>query len=176
MDNNLYSISYPQKFISCLICYESLETYYKLYQLHRNFDDKNKGEFIIDEKNFIVKRSEKYSISRPNYKSEFSKLNNESNIENYFQEDKIKRGRKPSHQNMSNLKLKFDSKSYLKNFYVQKCICFASMHPFFMEFRKILKTIYLFSKAGRVIKPLEKIIESLILEVPAPPRGIWKVS
>jgi len=45
-----------------------------------------------------------------------------------------------------------------------------------MEFGRILKTIYMFSKVGRVKKPLEKIIESLIIEVPAPPRGIWKVN
>jgi hypothetical protein len=69
-----------------------------------------------------------------------------------------------------------DSNSKLRNFYVPKCIAFVSLYPFYIEHSKILKTIYGFTRAGKAKKPLEKIIESLIIEVPVPPRGIYKVN
>lgn len=66
-------------------------------------------------------------------------------------------------------------KSRLKNLYVPKCICVVSLYPYYLEFSKILKTIFKYSKSGRLKKPIEKIIENLVVEVPIPPRGIYAV-
>ena len=32
LDNNYYNINYPQKYLSCLICYENVSEYKKLYE------------------------------------------------------------------------------------------------------------------------------------------------
>jgi hypothetical protein len=65
--------------------------------------------------------------------------------------------------------------SKYKNYWAPKCICIVSVYPFFIEFSKILKTIYKFSRSSKVKKPIEKIIENLVIEVPVPPRGCYSV-
>ena len=140
-----------------------------------------KDLYVMDENMNIIRKSDKYSMSRLSYSTvnlRSSKVIGEV-VEpeaKYIEEDmaSVKSFRTNNSKSMNQFIL--DSKSKFKNLYVQKCICLASLYPFFMELGKILKTIYLFSKNSRVLKPLEKIIESLIIEVPAPPRGIWKVN
>lgn len=88
-----------------------------------------------------------------------------------------------SSRNSNNLrdstKIKFlfqtGSTSKYKNYWAPKCICIVSVYPFFIEFSKILKTIYKFSRSTKVKKPIEKIIENLVIEVPVPPRGCYSV-
>ncbi len=65
--------------------------------------------------------------------------------------------------------------SSIRNYYVPKCICLISVYPFFVESAKILNTIHKFSRTKRLKKPIERIIENLIIEVPVPPRGLYKV-
>lgn len=66
-------------------------------------------------------------------------------------------------------------KTRLRNYYAPKCICLISVYPFLLEFGKILKTIYKYSRSLKLKKPLEKIIENLVIEVPLPPRGLYSV-
>ena len=67
LDNNFYSISYPQKFVSCLIFYESLDIYHKVYQKHKNFDEDTKDLYILDENKKIIRKSDRYILSRLSY-------------------------------------------------------------------------------------------------------------
>lgn len=63
-----------------------------------------------------------------------------------------------------------------KYYYAPKCICIVSVNPFFNQYSKILNSILSFSQKNiKTIKPLEKIIDNLVLEVPLPPRGLIKV-
>jgi len=73
LDNNFYSISYPQKFISCLIFYESLDIYHKLYQKYKNFDEDTKDIYILDENKKIIRKSDRYFLSRLSYNTGNSK-------------------------------------------------------------------------------------------------------
>lgn len=68
-------------------------------------------------------------------------------------------------------------KSIFKNYYAPKVICLVSLYPFFWEHSKILKSIYKFTtnRSGKIKKPIEKIIENLVFEVPVPPRGVYQV-
>ncbi len=68
-----------------------------------------------------------------------------------------------------------NSNAKYKNYYAPKCICIISVYPFFIEFSKILKTMYKFSRSLKLKKPVEKIIENLVIEVPVPPRGYMSV-
>ena len=167
-----------------MIFYESLETYGKVYQKYKNFDEDTKDLYILDENKKIIRKTDKYSSSRLSYNAAlhlktFKSAEEDGKSDRKFFDDDLTSNKslRISYLNSSKINfIKLDTKSKNKNLYAPKCICLASLYPFFMEFNKILKTIHLFSKVGRVKKPLEKIIESLIIEVPAPPRGIWKVN
>ena len=66
----------------------------------------------------------------------------------------------------------------LGNFYIPKCICLVSIHPYIKLFEKILSNVYTYStKTERVGTniPLEKIITNLIIEVPVSPRGLYSI-
>ena len=67
LDNNYYSITYPQKFISCLIFYESLESYSKAYRKFKNFNEDMKNMYILDQNKTIIRKSEKFLASRMSY-------------------------------------------------------------------------------------------------------------
>ena len=47
LDNNYFNLNYPQKYLSCLICYESMNKYRILYEEYKKFsenDETNKEE------------------------------------------------------------------------------------------------------------------------------------
>jgi hypothetical protein len=69
---------------------------------------------------------------------------------------------------------KSDTRKY-KKYYAPKCICLISVYPYLSECANILKTIYKFSKCTKLKKPIEKVIENLVIEVPVPPRGLFSV-
>lgn len=65
----------------------------------------------------------------------------------------------------------------LKNIYIPKCICLVSVHPFCNELLSILEGIYSYvSSNTKLRKPLEKIIENLVIEIPVPPRGLYSIN
>lgn len=69
-----------------------------------------------------------------------------------------------------------NTKVNLANIYVPKCICLISLYPFFNEQIKILRGILKYSKKKKIKKPIELVIQNLIIDVPCPPKGIWKVN
>ena len=68
-------------------------------------------------------------------------------------------------------------KRKLKNIYIPKCICLVSVHPFCNELLNILEAIYSYTSSNtKLKKPLEKIIENLVIEIPVPPRGLYSIN
>jgi hypothetical protein len=137
--------------------------YYKVYQRYKNFDNEGSSEAIDDESRISVKGYHRVTTSSfvksngahttrtssefgPDYNLRFSCLTNS----------------------------KSEKRKY-RNYYAPKCICLISVYPFLLECSKILKTIYKFSKSTKLKKPIEKIIENLVIEVPVPPRGLFSV-
>ena len=108
LDNQFYSSVYPYKYISCLVIYENLLIYKKLYDTYSNTKDDNES------------------------------------IDN------------------------------IKNIYVPKCLCLASVHPSINKFENILKGIYEYFNRGRNYF-FDLIIEKLVSQTPKMPRGLKKV-
>lgn len=69
-----------------------------------------------------------------------------------------------------------NNKVNLANIYAPKVICFISLYPFFNEQLRLLRAIFKYcKKKNKLKKPVELVIQNLIIDVPCPPRGIWKV-
>ena len=175
LDNNYVNINYPQKYLSCLICYENINKYKILYDEYKKLD-KNENE---DEKT-----GKKRNKSQEKKKGESLSAIDLQSLEN---------------QNMS---LYVTSNVNLnESIYIPKCIMIMSLHPFFAEYEKILLKLYKYSlkliqcssettpkkvaksnsevkrtnKKVMITKPMDKIIENLVIELPAPPRGVINV-
>ena len=148
LDNNLFSSDNPQKYLTCLLFYESVSKYKKL-QLNIENRTPNQKDLLGEENN---------------------KNKNNNNInKNSLMNSLYDLGDIPN-ENVKQLKL--------GNFYIPKCICLISIHPYIKLFEKILSNIYLYfsssEKVGQNI-PLEKIITNLIIEVPVSPRGLYSI-
>lgn len=147
LDNSYYGILFPQKYITCIIFYENFERYFNVYQKLQNYSNEMRTNNQQSTRNSFYVRKDTDRLNRHNSDEEYCIRLPISIIRNKF-----------------------------KNYYAPKCICIVSVHPFLDEFSKILTSILNFSKSTtKTIKPIEKIIDNLVLEVPAPPRGLYKV-
>ena len=156
LDNNYYNLNYPQKYLTCLICYESIVQYKILSEIDKNpdidlksMDRKNITSSIKDPEIYIPKCL--LIMSLYPYFGEFEKIITE--IYNYslnlvFQP--IDQNPLPKMKEMfrhSNRKISF-----------RKMSTFAEV-----------------KKDKEVNVPIEKIIENLLIELPVPPRGVTTV-
>ena len=149
LDNNLFSSDNPQKYLTCLLFYEPVSKYKKL-QLNIENRNPNKKD-LFDEEDIKSKNK--------------TKNDNQNKLMNslYDLED-------IPDENVKVLKL--------GNFYIPKCICLVSIHPYVKLFEKILANIYNYSTSAERVGqniPLEKIITNLIIEVPVSPRGLYSI-
>ena len=188
LDNNMYSIKHPYKFVSCLLFYEPLINYYKIFEKYNEgICDMNNSKFNVstyldnnttntklfclnDNMSSISSNTIGVSINNNNSIKPIMKNSNMRLSDLSQKETNISSIINSINNNGSNIKIK----NYEK-YYVPKCICLISLYPFFIEFKKILGEIYEYSKQENVEIPLEKIINNLILEVPVPPRGIYSI-
>ena len=154
LDNNYYNLDYPQKYLTCLICYESISQYKLLQELEKN--DMNNDS--IDKK---LINSEPYAdiyipkcillMSLYPFFGEFEKIITE--IYSYSQ----------------NLVFKLCDPNALQNIKIpgdkRVPIAFRRMSTFTEVFKESLPEV-----------PIEKIVENLLIELPVPPRGVAKVT
>ena len=154
LDNNYYNLNYPQKYLTCLICYESISQYKLLQELETN-DMNNES---IDKKQI---NSQPYAdiyipkcillMSLYPFFGEFEKIITE--IYSYSQNLVFK----PCDPNsLQNIKTPGDRKP---------SIAFRRMSIFAEVFKESLPEV-----------PIEKIVENLLIELPVPPRGVAKVT
>ncbi|MCQ2820976.1 MAG: hypothetical protein MJ252_27270, partial [archaeon] len=150
LDNNLSSYEYPQKYITCFLFYECLAKYKHL-------------EMMINEQK--EKENNASGASNPT-DEQASLLSFKSSISN-----KTISSLSSFQPSMKNKNSKFYHCNY---YYIPKCIVLCSIWPYISLHQKILKSIYQITK-DKTEKPIEKIIQNLILEVPVPPRGIFDI-
>ena len=63
-----------------------------------------------------------------------------------------------------------------KKFYIPKCLCIVSLHPYIDKFEEILRTIYEIVTSNNYPSLfIDYIIEKLVIETPKIPRGLTKV-
>ena len=199
LDNNYFNLNYPQKYLSCLICYESINKYKVLYEEYKK---------LCEDDNIDNKGSNK-KIKKRN-KSHKKNRNNITTVKTFTES-----------QSSEILSVSYDtnntpSVNLNEKIYIPKCIMIMSLYPFFAEYEKILFKIYSYCMRitkepqietqkkdfGRATEfpqrtmtmtmvaspkrktvmsslniriPLDKIVENLLIEFPAPPRGVFKV-
>ena len=203
LDNNLFSIEHPQKYLSCFLFYEDISSY---TDLKLELENKNK------EQNDILQIDE---VDENEIESNITNNNNNNMNENKNKNNELKKTReinklgtkelfksllvkkleeatsKTTTTNFKNFKklnssvqinstclrrsVKINEKEI--NIYIPKVLCLVSIHPYIKTFKKILKSIhsYYSDKEQNKEIPLEKIIASLIIEVPIPPRGLYSI-
>ena len=215
LDNNLFSIEHPQKYLSCLLFYENLNSYSdlkkKLEEKKDFFDDIEEVEEIETEKNIdnnnkdindnvIIKEKYSEKINDNNNETENSQGKKTKNLFktilfkgqsqelslNVINKDKDKTKVLKSLKKL-NSSVQIGASNALRRstkiseketfFYIPKVICLVSIHPYIKTFEKILRSIYsYYSDIDEEKKiPLEKLIISLIIEVPISPRGLYSI-
>ena len=151
LDNNYYNLDYPQKYLTCLICYESIAQYKILQELENNEMDYTK----IDKKKI---NSQPYAdiyipkciliMSLYPFFGEFEKIITE--IYSYSQ----------------NLVFKaIDLSSQTVKSLSERKVSYRRMSTFTEVIKEKLPEV-----------PIEKIVENLLIELPLPPRGVAKVT
>ena len=158
LDNNYYNLNYPQKYLTCLICYESIAEY-KILQTLEN----SKKELTFAEKSQI--KSQPFAdiyipkcillMSLYPFFGEFEKIITQ--IYSYSQNLVFKE------INLSDLTALQNQKKL--NDLRKVSISFRRMSRFTEVFKEKLPEI-----------PIEKIVENLLIELPVPPRGVTSVT
>ena len=177
LDNNLFSSEYPQKYLTCILFYEKLTQYKKLQQQIEKIEKNKDNPYFVevddnlinsirdslkDEKNANMMRHNKMQTSiLPTFRLDKDMLDN-PNL------DKSKMGQMRNSISQPMKKL--------NNYYIPKCICLVSIHPYVKLYTKILSNILLYGSSTSNEIPLEKLITNLIIEVPIPPRGLYSIN
>ena len=214
LDNNYFNLNFPQKYLTCLICYENITKYKELldtYKIYLKDSSEKKEEGKKDNNNIPKKQKEevKGKLSVKNLAQFFSK------------EGMIKGILDPRANESKNDILHKDIKLKDPNIYIPKCLMVMSLYPYFAEYETILTEVYNYSLIGeekqiesaldktlstknvlnnttlegvrtsptmaniephiqkddsdKILIPIDKIIENLVIELPVPPRGIFSV-
>ena len=178
LDNNLFSSEYPQKYLTCILFYEKLSQYKKLErQIEKieknkdNIDYINLDESLISSIRTSLKEERNANILRHN--KMLTSILPSIHIDEHVIEDpnlgaNLDIGQMRSTINQPIFKLKY--------YYIPKCICLVSIHPYVKLYQKILSNIYSYGCSVSNEIPLEKIITNLIIEVPIPPRGLYSIN
>jgi len=174
LDNNLFSSEYPQKYLTCILFYEKLYQYKKLQQQIEKIEkNKDNNDFLDLDDNLIssirnsLKDDKNVNIHR--HAKIFTSVLPTINIDDHIIGDpiNINLDLKPIRSAINQPVFK------LKNYFIPKCICLVSIHPYIKLYQKILAHIYNYGCSQANEMPLEKIITNLIIEVPIPPRGLF---
>ena len=183
LDNNITSQDYPQKYLTCILFYESLYKYKTLQQQiekienNKDFFSENNENISLNDVRSTLEEEKKLNIFRHQKMVTSSLLPSMMKRNLQIGADDIK------NKNKEKLKNDFDEDkkkenqplNKLKYFYIPKCICLVSIHPNIKLYQKILSNIYNYGLSQNNIIPLEKIITNLIIEVPMPPRGMYSI-
>ena len=181
LDNNFYNLNYPKKYLSCLIFYERITQYKILYdeylkryaelsgQLYenQNNEDNNAYDNIYIPKCLVV-------MSLYPYFGEFEKILNE--VYNYSKgiyyemDEKLERNTKAKKStSKSPIKSIFKSptKSPSKRSMLRKATFAPNLVNKIVSLQKIVN--------NEITNPIDKMIENLLIELPVPPRGIYRI-
>ena len=180
LDNNFYNLNYPKKYLSCFIFYEGITQYKILYdeyikqyselsgQLYeeQNNEDKKKYDNIYIPKCLVV-------MSLYPFFGEFERILNE--VYNYS---------KGIYYEMNeNVEKKTKSKKSTSKSPIKSLFKSPNKSPSKRGMRKITfapnlekKTISLKKMVNNEINnSVDKMIENLLIELPVPPRGIYRI-
>ena len=181
LDNNFYNLNYPKKYLSCLIFYERITQYKILYdeylkryaelsgQLYenQNNEDNNAYDNIYIPKCLVV-------MSLYPYFGEFEKILNE--VYNYSKgiyyemDEKLEKNTKAK-KSTSKSPIKSIFKSPTKSPSKRSMLRKATFAPNLVNKIVSLQKIVI----NEITNPIDKMIENLLIELPVPPRGIYRI-
>ena len=171
LDNNLFSSEYPQKYLTCLIFYEKITQYKALFDDIQKIKNNLELSNTIEESSVINNDTIRSSCKEDLKKQKLAHYKTTSTAFNTINFNEI------SYNGDSTFtsSIKLNNKVYkLKYYYIPKCICIVSIHPYIKLFQDILSLIYKYSSSSQQI-PIEKLITNLIIEVPIAPRGLYYI-
>ena len=177
LDNNYFNLNFPQKYLTCLICYENILKYRELYDTYNQYmkeeNKENEIKEIFDKINNNINNDLDESIENIEinqniyipkclmvmslypYFAEFEKILTEIYKYSLIKEKEI------SVINLDEVKHQNDENN-LQKLDIDKQGEKQEKKEFNIDINKI--TV-----------PMDKIIENLLIELPVPPRGIFKV-
>ena len=181
LDNNYFNLNFPQKYLTCLICYESILNYKKLYDVYKDYmkdenKEDNKNEIIIENKNEkdnIINDISKEQLENIQYIyipkclmvmslypffAEYEKILTEIYKYSLIKEE--------SNENENNKKLDV---SPTINTNQKSNIIKTNLKEAKTEKNEIIP------EPTNISVPMDKIIENLLIELPVPPRGNFTV-
>ena len=150
LDNNFFNINYPQKYLSCLICYENISQYKILSEMEKMKDNNIKN---IDEGNIIS------SLKDPDI---------------YIPKCLLVMSLYPFFGELE--KIITEIYNYCMNQIIQLVDIIDNSSKNKKKQMKRMSTVKeIMAKNKDVNDPIEKIIENLTIELPVPPQGISTV-
>ena len=197
LDNNLSSSEHPQKYLTCLIFYENVTEYNKLKLYiegkETEIDISQKDLSSLNSINNDKRKSESYSSDSNRDSLQSIENVNVINSAETFTAEKdrgsvssltraatlaVRKFNNTSLEEPKQMKLQLQRTKTImtgkESVFVPKCICLVSIYPYIKLHQIILDTIYRYINSPKEI-PLEKIITNLIIEVPIPPRGLYRI-
>ena len=181
LDNNYFNLNFPQKYLTCLICYESILNYKKLYDVYKDYmkdenKEENQNEIIIENKNEndnIINDISKEQLENIQYIyipkclmvmslypffAEYEKILTEIYKYSLIKEE--------SNENENNKK--YDVSPTI-NTNQKSNIIKTNLKEAKTEKNEIIP------EPTNISVPMDKIIENLLIELPVPPRGNFTV-
>ena len=137
LDNNYFNLNFPQKYLTCLICYENITKYKELYDCYQRYmTEENITENDIETR---LPRSKREGLE------EGKRATIQSLTDLYTKKGMIEGILGPRFNEPKQEKNKNKTKVKDENIYIPKCLMIMSLYPYFAEYEKILTEIYNYS-------------------------------
>ena len=137
LDNNYFNLNFPQKYLTCLICYENITKYKELYDCYQRYmTEENLTENDIETR---LPRSKREGLE------EGKRATIQSLTDLYTKKGMIEGILGPRFNEPKQEKNKNKTKVKDENIYIPKCLMIMSLYPYFAEYEKILTEIYNYS-------------------------------
>ena len=137
LDNNYFNLNFPQKYLTCLICYENITKYKELYDCYQRYmTEENLTENDIETR---LPRSKREGLE------EGKRATIQSLTDLYTKNGMIEGILGPRFNEPKQEKNKNKTKVKDENIYIPKCLMIMSLYPYFAEYEKILTEIYNYS-------------------------------
>ena len=181
LDNNYFNLNFPQKYLTCLICYESILKYRELYDAYNKYMKEenieiNKNEIKIENK------SENDNVINEDLHKENEHIVKNSNI--YIPKCLMVMSLYPYFAEFEKILTEIYKYSLIKDENKTSKKFEISQTFNSSQSSDIIKTNLLETKTEKIENktepnnifiPMDKIIENLLIELPVPPRGIFTV-
>ena len=181
LDNNYFNLNFPQKYLTCLICYESILKYRELYDAYNKYMKEenieiNKNEIKIENK------SENDNVINEDLHKENEHIVKNSNI--YIPKCLMVMSLYPYFAEFEKILTEIYKYSLIKDENETSKKFEISQTFNSSQSCDIIKTNLLETKTEKIENktepnnifiPMDKIIENLLIELPVPPRGIFTV-